>query len=47
VKLRYFEKMSAREIAEIVDSTEGAIRTRLHRILKQLRPKCEQFIEDV
>lgn len=47
VKLRYFERLSAREIADIVDSTEGAVRTRLHRILKQLRITCEQFIEDV
>ena len=47
VKLRYFEKLSAREIAEIVDSTEGAVRTRLHRILKTLRVTCEKFIEDV
>ena len=37
VVLRYFQKLSAREIAEIVDSTEGAVRTRLHRILKQMR----------
>jgi len=37
VVLRYFERMSARSIAEIVDSTEGAVRTRLHRILKSLR----------
>ena len=47
VKLRYFERLSAKEIADIVDSTEGAVRTRLHRILKQLRVTCEQFIEDV
>lgn len=47
VKLRYFERLSAREIAEIMDSTEGAVRTRLHRILKQLRTTCELFIEDV
>ncbi|MCP4641742.1 MAG: sigma-70 family RNA polymerase sigma factor [bacterium] len=37
VKLRFFNRLQAREIAEIVDSTEGAIRTRLHRILKSLR----------
>lgn len=41
VVLRYFEKLSAREIADIVESTEGAIRTRLHRILKQLREVFE------
>lgn len=37
VRLRFFEKMAARDIAEIVDSTEGAVRTRLHRILKALK----------
>lgn len=42
VVLRYFERMSAREIAKIVGSTEGAIRTRLHRIIVSLR---EKFIE--
>ena len=39
VMLRYFERLSAREIADVVDSTEGAVRTRLHRILKQLRDR--------
>lgn len=47
VRMRYFQRMSARDIAEVVDSTEGAIRTRLHRILKQLREVCEQMKEDV
>lgn len=46
VKLRYFERMSAREIAEIVESTEGAVRTRLHRVLKQLREKCAHIQEN-
>ncbi len=39
VTLRFFEKMPARDIAEVVGSTEGAVRTRLHRILKALREK--------
>lgn len=39
--MRYFEQMSARDIAEVVDSTEGAVRTRLHRALNQLRAVCE------
>ena len=43
VVLRYFQRMSAREIAEIVGSTEGAVRTRLHRVLRSLRT---QFTED-
>jgi RNA polymerase sigma-70 factor (ECF subfamily) len=46
VKLRFFERMQAREIAEIVDSTEGAVRTRLHRILRQLREVCEPTRDD-
>lgn len=37
IVLRYYERMSAREIAEVVESTEGAIRTKLHRIMAKLR----------
>lgn len=37
VKLRFYERMQARDIAEVVGSTEGAVRTRLHRILKSMR----------
>jgi RNA polymerase sigma-70 factor (ECF subfamily) len=47
VKLRYFEKLSAREIAEIMESTEGAVRTRLHRIIKQMRGQCEHLFADM
>jgi RNA polymerase sigma-70 factor (ECF subfamily) len=36
VTLRFFQRLPARDIAEIVGSTEGAVRTRLHRILKSL-----------
>jgi len=39
VVLRFFERMSAREIGEIIGSTEGAVRTKLHRILMGLREK--------
>jgi RNA polymerase sigma-70 factor (ECF subfamily) len=35
--LRFFEKMSAKEIADVIGSTEGAVRTKLHRILSGLR----------
>ena len=41
IVMRYFEQMSARDIAEIVETTEGAVRTRLHRALNQLRELCE------
>lgn len=37
VMLRFFEQLQAREIAEILGCKEGAVRTRLHRILKSLR----------
>jgi RNA polymerase sigma-70 factor (ECF subfamily) len=46
IVMRYFEQMSAREIAEIVETTEGAVRTRLHRALNQLRELCEARKED-
>ncbi len=39
VVLRFFERMSAREISNIVGGTEGAIRTRVHRILRKLRDR--------
>ena len=44
--LRYFEKMSARQIAEIIGSTEGAVRTKLHRILTGLRKKYSSRKDD-
>ena len=47
VVLRFFQKMPARDIAEIVSSTEGAVRTRLHRILKMLREKYEACKEEL
>lgn len=37
IVLRFFEQMPAKEVAAIVGSTEGAIRTRVHRILARLR----------
>ena len=37
--LRFFEKLSAKEIADIIGSTEGAVRTKLHRVLVSLREK--------
>ena len=47
VVLRYFERMQARDIAELMDSTEGAIRTRLHRILRQLRDEYAYLKDEV
>lgn len=47
VVLRFFEKLPARDIAAVVDSTEGAVRTRLHRILKGMRTKMEDIRDDI
>lgn len=46
VTLRFFERMQAKEIAEIVGGAEGAIRTRLHRILKGLRERYRRENEE-
>ena len=45
--LRYFQRMSARDIAETIGSTEGAVRTRLHRLLKVLRKKYLTFRDEL
>jgi RNA polymerase sigma-70 factor (ECF subfamily) len=47
VTLRFFERMQARDIAEIIGSTEGAVRTRLHRILKSLRDVYQSAKDDL
>ena len=47
VLLRFFQRKSAREIAEIVGSTEGAVRTKLHRILMSLRTEFMEFKKDL
>lgn len=46
VTLRFFEKMQARTIAEVIGSTEGAVRTRLHRILRSLHERFVDRIDD-
>ena len=43
--MRYFEQMSSREIAEVLETTEGAVRTRLHRALNHLREKCQKRLD--
>lgn len=45
--LRFYERMSAREIAGVVGSTEGAIRTKLHRILTALRGEFLEYKKDL
>src|SRR5690606_31897631 len=46
VMLRFFEHLQAREIAEILGCKEGAVRTRLHRILKNLRAEYIDVRDD-
>ncbi len=47
VILRFFERMPARDIAQVFDTTEGAIRTRLHRVLKRLRDDYRDVRDDL
>jgi RNA polymerase sigma-70 factor (ECF subfamily) len=47
VVLRFFERMAARDIAKVVGSTEGAVRTRLHRILKSMRDGYLEVKDDL
>lgn len=47
IVLRFFQRMSAKEIAQIVGGTDGAIRTRLHRILKGLRKRVAPEKDDL
>jgi len=43
VVLRYFEDMSYEEISKVVGKNEGAIRVRLHRILKKLKEEIKDY----
>ena len=47
VVLKYFEQLSAREIGDIVGSTEGAVRTKLHRIMVSLRGRYQDGREEL
>jgi RNA polymerase sigma-70 factor (ECF subfamily) len=47
VELKYFEHMSAKEIADIIGSTEGAVRTKLHRIMVTLRKGYQDCRDDL
>lgn len=42
VALRYFEKLSYKQIAEIYKKKEGALKVKVHRILKKLRDIVEK-----
>lgn len=43
VILRYFEELSYKEIGRIVGKNEGAVRVRLHRILKILKQEIKNM----
>ena len=44
ITLRFFEKLSYREIADICNKKEGAIKVQMHRLLKKLRCDVEKEI---
>lgn len=46
ITLRFFEKLSYNEIAEILQEKEGTIKVRMHRLLKKIRSKIEKEIKD-
>lgn len=41
IVLRYFEELSTAEVAQALEFNEGALRVRLHRILKKLKEKLK------
>ena len=47
VVLRFFERLPARDIAQVVGATEGAVRTKLHRVLKSLRRRLGEMKDDM
>ena len=47
VMLRFFERLQAKEIAEIVGGTDGAVRTKLHRVLVALREQYAVCKDDL
>lgn len=42
IVLRYFEELSTAEVAQAVGFNEGALRVRIHRILKKLKENLEK-----
>lgn len=47
VMLRFFERLPAKEIAEILGGTDGSIRTKLHRVLVALREQYAVCKDDL
>ena len=46
ITLKYFEKLSYKEIAEIYKKSEGALKVQVHRALKKLRTALYGEIEN-
>lgn len=46
ITLRYFEKQSYQELAEIFRKSEGALKVKLHRALKKLRDAMSKELKD-
>ncbi len=46
IALRFFEKLSYKEIADIYNKKEGTIKVQMHRLLKKLRMNVEKEIEN-
>jgi RNA polymerase sigma factor (sigma-70 family) len=46
IALRFFEKLSYKEIAEIYNRKEGTIKVQMHRLLRKLRMNIEKEIEN-
>ena len=42
IALRYFEELKIREISEIFNKTEGAVKVKIHRTLKRLKSLMEE-----
>ena len=46
IALRFFQRLSHAEIAQMVGCREGTIRVRIHRALQQLRPSLQMALDD-
>jgi RNA polymerase sigma-70 factor, ECF subfamily len=46
VCLRFFERLSHEEIGRMIGKRAGAVRVRIHRALKKLRPVLERTFDD-
>ncbi len=45
ITLRFFEKLSYKEIGEVLKQKEGTVKVRMHRLLNQMRKRIEEEIK--